>query len=94
MEAAAESQQSQASLFTSGSEPASSMELFSEPAYSSSLSSTSQQQTQHSQNEAPSHFSANTLNGKLSSTLGELLRCAQMGRVRARMKGEGYKTFN
>ena len=60
-----ESQQSQASLFTSGSEPASSMELFSEPAYSSSLSCTSQQQQQQlSQNDTSSHhLSTHTLSG-------------------------------
>ena len=54
-----ESQQSQASLFASGSEPASSLELFSQPV---SLSCTSQQQ--HSQNDSSSSSSHHlALNG-------------------------------
>ena len=67
----AESQHSQASLFASGSEPASSMELFSEPAYSSSLSCTSQ----HSQNDISSHhLSTHTTNGNTEQTLWSFSR--------------------
>ena len=58
----AESQLSQASLFAS--EPASSLELFSEPAYSS-LSCPSQ----HSQNDVSSHhLSSHSLNGSYTSS--------------------------